>query len=155
MNSFLNLIFESFSFLLAKLLQIKTNKSSLQLKKTSQERSNDIKKLPQKRFSCVGDLQLFRNSGFQFLRRLLDWSQFPVELCAKPETSFIKYLKGAQVWDFRPIFFYINKSYMARWLEDWRKNKKFSKTTADIRHFGFFTQTEPALKICLRRLSLR
>jgi hypothetical protein len=33
--------------------------------------------------------------------------------------------------------------------------KKFSKTTADIRHFVFFTQAEPALKICLRRLNLR
>ncbi len=64
-------------------------------------------------------------------------------------------LKGAQVWDFRPIFFYINKSYMSRWLEDWRQKKKLSKTTADIRHFVFFTQAEPALKICLRRLSLR
>ncbi len=52
-------------------------------------------------------------------------------------------------------FFYINKSYMGRWLEDWRKKKKISKTTADIRHFVFFTQAEPALKICLRRLSLR
>ncbi len=30
-------------------------------------------------------------------------------------------LKGAQVWDFRPILFYNNKSYMGRWLEDWRK----------------------------------
>ncbi len=64
-------------------------------------------------------------------------------------------LKGAQVWDFRPIFFYTNKSYMGRWLEDWRKNFFFSKTTADIRHFGFFAQAEPAQKICLRRLSLR
>ncbi len=63
--------------------------------------------------------------------------------------------KGAQVWDFRPIFFYNNKSYMGRWLEDWRRKNFFSKTTADIRHFGFFTQAEPALKICLRRLSLR
>ncbi len=33
--------------------------------------------------------------------------------------------KGAQVWDFLPIFFYINKSYMGRWLEDWRKKKIF------------------------------
>ncbi len=63
--------------------------------------------------------------------------------------------KGAQVWDFRPIFFYTNKSYMGRWLEDWRKKKIFLKTTADIRHFVLFTQAEPALKICLRRLSLR
>ncbi len=30
-----------------------------------------------------------------------------------------KNLKGAQVWDFRPSFFYTNKSYMGRWLEDW------------------------------------
>ena len=63
--------------------------------------------------------------------------------------------KGAQVWDFRPIFFYTNKSYMGRWLEDCRKKKNFWKTTADIRHFVFFTQAEPALKNCLRRLSLR
>jgi hypothetical protein len=65
------------------------------------------------------------------------------------------FIKGAQVWDFRPIFFYTNKSYMGRWLEDWRKKNFFWKTTADIRHFVFFTQAEPALKICLRRLSLR
>jgi hypothetical protein len=31
----------------------------------------------------------------------------------------------------------------------------FSKTTADIRHFVFFAQAEPALKKGLRRLSLR
>ncbi len=65
------------------------------------------------------------------------------------------WLKGAQVWDFRPIFFYINKSYMGRRLEDWRKIFFFAKTMADIRHFVFFTQAEPAIKICLRRLSLR
>ncbi len=69
--------------------------------------------------------------------------------------SLTKVIKGAQVWDFRPSFFYINKSYMGRWVEDWRKKIFFSKTTADIRYFVFFTQTEPALKICLRRLSLR
>ncbi len=47
-------------------------------------------------------------------------------------------LKGAQVWDFRPIFYYISKSYMGRWLEDWRFFYFFfSKTTADIRHFVF------------------
>ncbi len=63
--------------------------------------------------------------------------------------------KGAQVWDFWPIFFYTNKSYMGTWLEDWRKKKFSSKTTADIRHFIFFTQAECALKKCLRRLSLR
>jgi hypothetical protein len=44
---------------------------------------------------------------------------------------------------------------MGWWLEDWRRKKNFSKTTADIRHFGFFTQAEPALKNFLRRLSLR
>jgi hypothetical protein len=71
------------------------------------------------------------------------------------QTEKISELKGAQVWDFRPIFFNINKSYMGRWLEDWRKKNYFSKTTVDIRHFVFFTQAEPALKICLRRLSLR
>jgi hypothetical protein len=63
--------------------------------------------------------------------------------------------KGAQVWDFWPIFFYTNKSYIGWWLEDWRRKKIFSKLTADIRHFGFFTQAEPALKNFLRRLSLR
>ncbi len=64
-------------------------------------------------------------------------------------------LKGAQVWDFDP-FFYTNKSYMGRWLEDWiHLFFIFSKTTADIRHFGFFAHAEPALKNCLRRLSLR
>ncbi len=43
------------------------------------------------------------------------------------------------------------------WVDDLRtgKKKKILKTTADIRHFVFFTQAEPALKICLRRLSLR
>ncbi len=56
---------------------------------------------------------------------------------------------------FDPFFFYTNKSYMGRWLEDWREKIFFSKTTADIRHFVFFTQAEPALKIYLRRLSLR
>jgi hypothetical protein len=35
-------------------------------------------------------------------------------------------------------FFYTNKSYMDRWLEDWRKKNFVSKTTADIRHFVFF-----------------
>jgi hypothetical protein len=42
------------------------------------------------------------------------------------------------------------------WVGDLRTGKKkiFSKTTADIRHFVFFTQAQPALKICLRRLSL-
>ncbi len=64
-------------------------------------------------------------------------------------------IKGAQVSDFRPIFFYISKSYMGRWLEDWRKKKFCSKTTAEIRHFGFFVHAEPALKNCLRMLSMR
>jgi hypothetical protein len=43
------------------------------------------------------------------------------------------------------------------WVGDMRtgEKKKLSKTTADIRHFVFFTQAEPALKICLRRLNLR
>ncbi len=44
------------------------------------------------------------------------------------------------------------------WVGDLRTGEEnffSSKTTADIRHFGFFTQAEPALKICLRRLSLR
>ncbi len=62
--------------------------------------------------------------------------------------------KGAQVWDFWPNF-YTNKSYIDRWLEDWRKKNLVSKTTADIRHFVFITQAEPALKSCLRRLNLR
>ncbi len=44
-------------------------------------------------------------------------------------------------------FFYINKSYMGRWLEDWRIFLFFAKTTGDIRHFVFFAQAEPALKI--------
>ena len=35
------------------------------------------------------------------------------------------------------------------------EKKKFSKTTADIRHFVFLAHAEPALKNCLRRLSLR
>ncbi len=63
-------------------------------------------------------------------------------------------------------FFYTNKSYMGRWLEDWINFCFFSKTNADIRHFVFFahakcalkkrpTQAEPALKKCLGRLSLR
>ncbi len=65
------------------------------------------------------------------------------------------HFKGAQVWDFRPIFFYISKSYMGRWLEDWRKKNFCSKTKADIRHFGFFAHAEPALKNCKRMLSLR
>ena len=43
------------------------------------------------------------------------------------------------------------------WVSDLRTGEKFffSKTTADIRHFVFFTQAECALKKCLRRLSLR
>jgi hypothetical protein len=43
------------------------------------------------------------------------------------------------------------------WVGDLRtgEKKNFSKTTADIRHFVFFTQAEPALKIWQRRLSLR
>jgi hypothetical protein len=57
--------------------------------------------------------------------------------------------------DFWPIFFYTNTSFMGWWLEDWRRKNFFLKTTADIRHFVFFTQAEPALKIFLRRLSLR
>ncbi len=68
--------------------------------------------------------------------------------------TYVARLKVPKCEIFDPFFFYTNKSYMGRWLEDWRK-KKNSKTTADIRHFVFFTQAEPALKICLRRLSLR
>jgi hypothetical protein len=44
------------------------------------------------------------------------------------------------------------------WVGDLRTGEKqifVSKTTADIRHFVFFTQAEPALTICLLRLSLR
>ncbi len=66
---------------------------------------------------------------------------------------------------FDPFFF---TSINPIWVGDLRtgEKKNFSKTTADIRHFGFFTQAEPALKFlptqaepalkkCLRRLSLR
>ncbi len=52
-------------------------------------------------------------------------------------------------------FFYINKSYMGRWLEDWRIFYFFSKTTAKNRHFVFFAHAECALINCLRRLSVR
>ncbi len=52
-------------------------------------------------------------------------------------------------------FFYTNKSYMGRRLEAWINFCFFSKTMADIRHFVFFAHAEPALKNCLRRLSLR
>ncbi len=77
----------------------------------------------------------------------------------------LDYLKVPKCEIFDP-FFYTNKSYMGRWLEDWREKKKFSKATADIRHFVFFyagwacaknlpMHAEPALKNCLCRLSLR
>ncbi len=80
---------------------------------------------------------------------------YRMNLLSAGSTSLDSAFKGAQVWDFWPIFFDTNKSYMGRWLEDWREKKNFSKTTADIRDFVFFTQAEPALKICLRRLNLR
>ncbi len=62
-------------------------------------------------------------------------------------------------------FFYTNKSYMGRWLEDWREKKNF-EDHGKYSPFCFFyagwacaknlpTQAEPALKNCLRRLSLR
>jgi hypothetical protein len=44
------------------------------------------------------------------------------------------------------------------WVGDLRTGEKkffLSKITADIRHFVFFAQAEPALKNGLRRLSLR
>ncbi len=67
----------------------------------------------------------------------------------------ILYLKVPKCEIFDPfIFTPINPI----WVGDLRTGEKknfFSKTTADIRHFVFFTQAEPALKICLRRLSLR
>jgi hypothetical protein len=50
-------------------------------------------------------------------------------------------------------FFYTNKSYMGRLLEDWRIF--FSKTTADIRHFVFLRMLSLREKKGLRRLSLR
>jgi hypothetical protein len=56
---------------------------------------------------------------------------------------------------FDPVFF---TSINPIWVGDLRTGEKknfCSKTTADIRHFVFFTQAEPALKICLRGLSLR
>ena len=67
------------------------------------------------------------------------------------------HIKGAQVWDFRPIFFYISKSYMGRWLEDWRK-KIFVRRLRQIFAILVFcacwacakklpTHAEPALKI--------
>ncbi len=73
-------------------------------------------------------------------------------------------------------FFYINKSYMGRWLEDWRKKNFFRRPRQIFAILFFFTQAEPALKFahagwacakkmstqaepalkkCLRRLSLR
>ncbi len=57
------------------------------------------------------------------------------------------------MWDFQLIFFYINKSYLGRWREDWRFF--FSKTTADIRHFVFFARAECVQKNCLCILSMR
>jgi hypothetical protein len=68
--------------------------------------------------------------------------------------SFSQELKVPKCEIFDP-FFYTNKSYMGRWLEDWRIFLFFSKTTADIRHFVFFAHAEPAIKKGLRRLSLR
>jgi hypothetical protein len=64
------------------------------------------------------------------------------------------YLKVPKCEIFDPFFF---TSINPIWVGDLRagEKKKISKTTADIRHFVFFTQAEPALKICLRRLSLR
>jgi hypothetical protein len=93
-----------------------------------------------------------KTSFHLFDKILLRWVKFISTSEIIPNMGKVK---GAQVWDFRPIFFYTNKSYKGRWLEDWRKKKNFWKTTADIRHFVFFTQAEPALKICLRWLSLR
>ncbi len=35
--------------------------------------------------------------------------------------------KGAQAWDIRERFFYMNPRLMVRWLRDWRKKLKFRK----------------------------
>ncbi len=59
-------------------------------------------------------------------------------------------LKGAQVWDFLPIFININKSYLGRWLEDWRK-LFILKTMADFPNFVFFSHAEFALNMVYAR----
>ncbi len=72
-------------------------------------------------------------------------------------------LKGAQVWDFRPIFFYTYKSYLGRWLE---KKIIFLKDYGRYSPFCVFcacwvcakklpTHAEHALKIGLCTLSVR
>jgi hypothetical protein len=64
-----------------------------------------------------------------------------------------KILKVPKCEIFDPFFFTpINPIWVSD--EDWRKKNFCLKTTADIRHFVFFTQAECALKKCLRRLSL-
>ncbi len=69
------------------------------------------------------------------------------------ESKFNLKVPKFEIYD--PFFF---TSINPIWVGDLRTGEKkffFSKTTADIRHFVFFTQAEPVLKICLRRLSLR
>ncbi len=62
----------------------------------------------------------------------------------------------AQIWDFRPPDFYINKSYLSRWLMDLGdKQFFFFKTEADISHFLFFAQAERALRSHKHMLSVR
>ncbi len=64
-----------------------------------------------------------------------------------------QFLKGAQVWDFWPIFFTpINPIWVGN-LRTGEKKKKFRRPRQIFA--VFFTQAEPALKNCLRRLSLR
>ncbi len=78
----------------------------------------------------------------------------------RPGFGLVSVVKGAQVWDFRPIFFYTNKSYMGRWLEDWINFYFFFEDYGRYSQFCVFcacwvcakkrqkmpTQAEPALK---------
>jgi hypothetical protein len=66
----------------------------------------------------------------------------------------VRSLKVPKCEIFDPFFF---TSVNPIWVGDLRTGEKknfCSKTTADIRHFGFFAHAEPALKNCLRMLSL-
>ncbi len=76
-------------------------------------------------------------------------------LLNRPRCLMLPSLKGAQVWDFWPIFFTPKKPI---WVGDLRTGENFfffRRLRQIFAIFFFFTQAEPALIICLRRLSLR
>jgi hypothetical protein len=77
------------------------------------------------------------------------------DIVTQYEYLFFGALKVPKCENFYPFFFTPINPILVGDLRTGEKKIKNSKTTADIRHFVFFTQAEPALKICLRRLSLR